>query len=182
MGRGKPACDMMPAVMNSPMNTRALSIERATAADVPLVLDLIRQLAEFEHLRDEARATEADLQEHLFGERPFAEVVIARLDSEAVGFALFFHNYSTFVGKPGLYLEDLFIRPEHRGKGFGELLLRHLARLALQRGCGRFEWSVLDWNQRAIDFYRNLGAQPMNDWTTFRVTGDALERLGREDG
>lgn len=173
-----PFLHMTPA-MNSV--SPALRIEPATAADAPLVLSLIRELAEFERLLHEARATEADLRETLFGDRPFAEVVIARLGAEAVGFALFFHNYSTFLGKPGIYLEDLFVRPEHRGKGFGELLLRHLARLAVQRGCGRFEWSVLDWNQRAIDFYKKLGAQPLNDWTTFRVSGTALEKLGRTD-
>lgn len=160
----------------------AFRIEQATPADIPLVLSLIRELAEFEHLLHEARASEADLRETLFGDRPFAEVIIGRLGSEAVGFALFFHNYSTFLGKPGIYLEDLFVRPERRGNGFGEQLLRHLARLAVQRGCGRFEWSVLDWNQPAIDFYKKLGAQPLNDWTTFRVTGDALTQLGRKDG
>jgi GNAT superfamily N-acetyltransferase len=157
-----------------------LRIEKALAADIPLVLSLIRELAEFERLLPEARATEADLRETLFGDRPFAEVVIGRVGAEAVGFALFFHNYSTFLGKPGIYLEDLFVRPAHRGKGFGEQLLRHLAQLAVQRGCGRFEWSVLDWNQQAIDFYKKLGAQPLNDWTTFRVTGDALQQLAAE--
>jgi GNAT superfamily N-acetyltransferase len=120
------------------------------------------------------------LRETLFGDRPFAEVVIGRVGSEAAAFALFFHNYSTFLGKPGIYLEDLFVRPAHRGKGFGEQLLRHLAQLAVQRGCGRFEWSVLDWNQQAIDFYKKLGAQPLSDWTTFRVTGEALQQLAGE--
>lgn len=166
--------------MNSASAT--FHIEKATPADIPLVLSLIRELAEFENLLHEARATDADLRETLFGDRPFAEVVIGRLGSAAVGFALFFHNYSTFLGKPGIYLEDLFVRPAYRGGGFGERLLRHLAQLAVQRGCGRFEWSVLDWNQRAIDFYKKLGAQPLNDWTTFRVTGEALEQLGRKDG
>lgn len=160
----------------------AFRIEKATPADLPLVLSLIRELAEFEHLLHEARATDADLRETLFCDRPFAEVVIARFGDDAVGFALFFHNYSTFLGKPGIYLEDLFVRPTYRGKGFGELLLRHLAQLAVQRGCGRFEWSVLDWNQPAIDFYKKLGAQPLNDWTTFRVTGAALEQLGGKEG
>lgn len=157
-------------------------IEKATPADIPLVLDLIRELAEFEHLLHEARATEADLRETLFCDRPFAEVLIGWLGSEAVGFALFFHNYSTFLGKPGIYLEDLFVRLAHRGKGCGERLLRYLAQLAVQRGCGRLEWSVLDWNQQAIDFCNELGAQPLYDWTTFRVTGEALEKLGRKDG
>lgn len=156
-------------------------IEKATSADIPLVLGLIRELAEFEHLLHEARATEVDLRETLFGDRPFAEVIIGWLGSEAVAFALFFHNYSTFLGKPGIYLEDLFVRPAHRGKGFGERLLRYLAQLAVQRGCGRFEWSVLDWNQQAIDFYQKLGARPLDDWTTFRVTGEALEQLGRKE-
>jgi GNAT superfamily N-acetyltransferase len=163
--------------MNSASSFR---IEQATAADIPLVLALIRELAEFERLLPEARATEADLRETLFGDRPFAEVVVGRVGSEAAGFALFFHNYSTFLGKPGIYLEDLFVRPAHRGKGFGEQLLRHLAQLAVQRGCGRFEWSVLDWNQQAIDFYKKLGAQPLSDWTTFRVTGEVLQQLAGE--
>lgn len=156
----------------------AVQISPATPADVPIIHMLIRELAAFERLLDEAQATEEQLHAGLFGSRPSAEVVIARVGEEVAGFALFFHNFSTFVGKPGLYLEDLYVRQHFRGQGCGEALLRHLARLALERGCGRFEWSVLDWNQRAIDFYKALGAQPMAEWTIFRMSGDALARLG----
>ncbi len=155
----------------------ALRITPASAADTPIILSLIRELAEFERLLNEVTATEEQLRETLFGQRPSAEVVIARVEQEVAGFALFFHNYSTFLAKPGVYLEDLFVRPKFRGQGIGEALLRHLARLAVDRGCGRLEWSVLDWNQRAIDFYKALGAQPLNDWTMFRVTGGALAKL-----
>jgi len=157
-----------------------VTISPASVTDVPLILQFIGELADFERLRHEVVATEEGLRKTLFGPRPFAEVVIARDGGEAVGFALFFHNYSTFVGKPGIYLEDLYVRQHCRGKGYGEALLRHVARLAVSRGCGRFEWSVLDWNQRAIDFYKKLGARPMQEWTIFRVTGEALERLGSE--
>ena len=152
-------------------------IAPASPADLNLVIALIRELAEFEHLADQVRIDPEQLAAHLFGERRYAEAVIARVGAEAVGFALYFHNYSTFMGRPGLYLEDLFVRAEFRGHGYGEALLRHLARVAVERGCGRFEWSVLDWNQRAIDFYRKLGAVPMDEWTVFRVSGVALERL-----
>lgn len=160
----------------------SLHIEPATPADVPLILQLIRELAEFEHLAHEVRADEQALSEGLFGARAYAEVLIARCGEEPVGFALFFHNFSTFVGKPGIYLEDLYVRREHRGFGVGERLLRRVAELAVERSCGRFEWSVLDWNQRAIEFYKKLGAQPMSEWTIFRVTGEALENLaGKPD-
>ena len=144
---------------------------------MPLIVDLIRDLAEFERLADQVCVDPALLREHLFGPRPYAECVIAWSGAEAAGFALLFHNYSTFVGRPGLYLEDLFVRPAFRGHGYGEALLRHLARTAIDRGCGRLEWSVLDWNQRAIDFYRKLGAVPMDEWTVFRVSGEALAQL-----
>ena len=154
-----------------------IRIEAATPADVPIIHTLIRELAAFERLLDEAKATEAQLHDGLFGPRPSAEVVIARAGDEVAGFALFFHNYSTFVGKPGLYLEDLYVRQHFRGQGCGGTLLRYLARLAVERGCGRFEWSVLDWNQRAIDFYKSLGAQPLAEWTIFRISGDSLTRL-----
>jgi len=156
-----------------------LVIEPAKIGDVPLLLGLIRELAEFERLLDEVVATEARLEHALFGARPCAEVIIGRVAAEPVGFALFLQNFSTFLAQPGLYLEDLYVRPSFRGRGYGEALLRHLARLAVQRGYGRFEWAVLDWNQRAVDFYRKLGARPLDDWTTFRVTGDALARLAR---
>jgi GNAT superfamily N-acetyltransferase len=155
----------------------SLRIAPATAADTPIILSLIRELAEFERLLDEVTATEEQLRETLFGQRRSAEVVIARVEDEVAGFALFFHNYSTFLAKPGIYLEDLFVRPKFRGQGTGEALLKHLAQLAVDRGCGRLEWSVLDWNQRAIDFYKALGANPLDDWTMFRVTGAALTKL-----
>lgn len=162
---------------------RMLSIRPATVADVAQILSFIRELAEYEKLAHAAVATEADLRETLFGARPCAEVLVAEWTAEGAtspaGFALFFHNYSTFLGKPGLYLEDLFVRPAFRQKGIGAALLGHLARLAVARGCGRFEWAVLDWNEPAIGFYRKLGALPQEEWTTFRVTGDALAALAR---
>lgn len=157
-----------------------LQITPATPADLPVILQLIRELAEFERLLDQVQATEEQLHQGLFGPRPSAEVIMARLQpsGEIAGFALFFHNFSTFLAKPGIYLEDLYVRQKHRGQGYGEALLRELARLALERNCGRLEWSVLDWNHRAIDFYKSLGAVPMDEWTLYRVTGPALERLG----
>jgi GNAT superfamily N-acetyltransferase len=156
-------------------------IRPAAEADVPLILRFIRELAEYERLLHEVVATEERLRETLFGARPAAEVVIAEdADGEALGFALFFHNYSTFLARPGIYLEDLYVRPEARGRGAGRALLAHLARLAKERGCGRLEWWVLDWNESAIRFYRSLGAQPMDDWTVFRLTGDDLARLADE--
>ncbi|MEZ4651623.1 MAG: GNAT family N-acetyltransferase [Candidatus Eisenbacteria bacterium] len=202
---------------NSPeRGLRSYRIRFAVERDVPVVLRLIRDLAEYEKLAHEVISTEDDLRRTLFGPRPYAEVVLAEsvvpestaefaaesaevsttaesavaseVDSgsgpgvspSVLGFALFFHNYSTFLGKPGLYLEDLFVRPECRGLGVGAGLLRHLARLAKERGCGRFEWSVLDWNQPAIDFYRRLGAERMENWRIFRVTGKALDELAGE--
>ena len=158
-----------------------LALRPATVADVALVLAFIRDLAEYERLAHEVVATEPLLRETLFGERPGAEVVIAELDGEPVGFALFFHNFSTFLGRPGLYLEDLFVRPAARGHGVGRALLARLAAIAVARGCGRFEWAVLDWNEPAIGFYRRLGAVPLDDWTVQRVTGEALHRLAAED-
>jgi GNAT superfamily N-acetyltransferase len=160
-----------------------IRIKPAVPADVPIILQLIRELAEFERLLHEVQATEEQLREQLFGARPGAEVVIARLRDEVAGFALFFYNFSTFLAKPGIYLEDLYVRAKFRGQGCGEALLRHLARTALERNCGRLEWSVLDWNVRAIDFYKSLGAVPMDQWTVHRVTGDALVKLaGKESG
>jgi len=157
----------------------SLHIEPATPADVPMILQLIRELAEFERLLHEVTATEEQLRENLFGPRPNAEVIMGRLPGgEVVGFALYFHNFSTFLAKPGIYLEDLYVRQQYRGRGYGELLLRRLAGIALERDCGRLEWSVLDWNQRAIDFYKSLGAAPMHEWTIYRVTGSALQKLG----
>ena len=147
---------------------------------MPLVLALIRELAEYERLAHEVSATEADIREALFGPVSGAEAVIAMVGERPAGFALYFHNFSTFAGKRGLYLEDLYVRPEHRGRGVGRRLLRHLARLARERGCRRFEWSVLDWNEPAIRFYRRIGAAPMDGWTVYRVSGDALDRLADE--
>lgn len=156
----------------------SLAIAPATAADVPTVLTLIRELAEYERLLHEVVATEEMVRNALFGPKPVAECVIARSDGAPAGFALFFHNYSTFLARPGLYLEDLYVRPDYRGQGLGEALLRHLAHLAVERGCGRMEWAVLDWNKRAIEFYERMGARGVKEWTIFRVTGEALARLG----
>jgi GNAT superfamily N-acetyltransferase len=156
------------------------AIRPATADDVPLILSLIRELAGYEKLAHEVTARDADLHESLFGARPGAEVVIAERDGDVAGYALFFHNYSTFLGKRGLYLEDLFVRPAFRGRGIGKQLLSRLAKIAVDRGCARFEWAVLDWNESAIGFYRGLGAVPMHDWTVMRLTGEALERLAAE--
>ena len=149
----------------------------ATERDIPLVLSFIRKLAEYEKLSHQVVATEDLLREGLFGPRPVAEVVLAYLDSQPVGFALFFHNFSTFVGRPGVYLEDLFVEPAHRGGGVGKALLAHVANLAVERGCGRFEWAVLDWNTPAIDFYAAMGAEFLDEWRNVRVTGDALKKL-----
>lgn len=163
--------------MTNPAEPRLRS---ATEDDVPLILSFIEELAEYERLRHEVVATEASLRETLFGPRRYAEVVIAELEGEAVGFALFFHNYSTFLGRPGLYLEDLYVRPEARGRGIGRRLLVHLAGIARDRGCGRMEWWVLDWNESAIRFYRSLGARAMDEWTVFRLTGPEIEALAAE--
>ena len=149
-------------------------IRPATPADVPVILDFIQQLAEYEHLRHACVATEAELAETLFGPRPYAETLIAEAEGQPVGLALFFHNYSTFRARPGIYLEDLFVLPAHRGHGHGKALLQALAKLAVERRCARLEWSVLDWNTPSIDFYKALGAEPQSDWTTFRLTGEAL--------
>lgn len=163
------------------METGALGadfrIEKADERHAPLILSFIRELAEYERLSHEVVATEAALRETLFGERPPAEVIIGYYHNAPVCFALFFHNYSTFLGRRGLYLEDLYVKPQWRGKGIGRAMLVYLARLARERNCGRFEWAVLDWNEPAINFYKNLGARAMDDWTTFRLTGEALERL-----
>jgi GNAT superfamily N-acetyltransferase len=142
-----------------------------------LILEMIRALAEYERMSDQVTATEAGLREALFGARPGAEVLMAYVDDRPAGFALFFHNFSTFLGRHGLYLEDLFVVPGQRGGGVGKRLLVELARIAVERGCGRFEWSVLDWNEPAIGFYKRLGAQPMEEWTIFRLAGDGLRRL-----
>ncbi len=157
--------------------TSVIAIRTAAPRDAALILAFIRELAEYEKLSDDVVADEAGLAEQLFGEHPRAEVLIAEVDGEAAGFALFFHNFSTFLGKPGLYLEDLYVRPAFRGHGLGKRLMVRLAQTALERGCGRFEWWVLDWNTPAINFYRSLGAVGMDEWTVQRVTGDALRTL-----
>lgn len=162
------------------MTTTQTLIRPATPADAALIANLIRELAEYEQLLHECQATAENIGLSLFGPRPQAECVIAELDGTAVGFALFFHNYSTFLAKPGLYLEDLFVRPAARGKGVGKAALIHLAQLAVTRGCGRFEWSVLDWNAPAIAFYESLGAKAQNEWTIYRVAGEALNRLAAQ--
>lgn len=150
----------------------------AVRADVPLILTFIRELADYEGMLDEVVADEATLEEWLFDRRA-AEVVFALEEGREVGFALFFHNFSTFLGRSGVYLEDLYVRPEHRGKGYGKALLKRLARIALERGCGRLEWWCLDWNRPSIDFYLSMGAEPMGDWTVYRVAGEALAELAR---
>jgi GNAT superfamily N-acetyltransferase len=157
----------------------SLRIDVATRDDVPTILALVRELAEFEQLAHEVVATEAQVADALFGPRRVIECALARVDGAVAGFALWFHNYSTFLGRAGIYLEDLYVRPQHRGRGIGKALLVHLAGLAVERGCGRMEWSVLDWNARAIEFYRALGARPVDGWTVYRLTGEALQRVGR---
>jgi GNAT superfamily N-acetyltransferase len=152
-------------------------IRTATETDVPVILSLIRELAEYERAPDAVLATEAGLREVLFGSKPSAEVLLALANGEPLGFAVFFHNFSTWLGRPGLYLEDLFVRPAVRGKGYGRALLERLAQIAQERRCGRMEWAVLDWNEPAIQFYRKLGAEPMNEWTVFRLTEEGIAKL-----
>ena len=159
---------------------KRFEIRPAAPADIPLILQLIRDLATYERAPNDVTATEKDLAEVLFGENPSAQVRLAFEGETPVGFAVFFHNFSTWLGRPGLYLEDLFVKPEHRGKGYGRALLVDLARIARQRGCGRMEWAVLDWNDPAIQFYRKLGAQPMDEWTVFRLTGDGIGKLAEQ--
>jgi GNAT superfamily N-acetyltransferase len=159
------------------MSSENFMIRSATIADVTAILELIRALATYERAPNEVTATEKDLAEVLFGEKPAAEVLLVFEDKRAVGFALFFHNFSTWLGRPGLYLEDLFVRPEDRGKGYGRALLIELAKIARDRRCGRMEWAVLDWNEPAIKFYRKLGAKPMDEWTVFRLTRDGIAKL-----
>ena len=162
------------------MHIGAVSLRPAVREDVPLILELICELAEYERLRDSVVADAATLTESLFGGKPEAEVVIAEWRGEPAGFALYFHNFSTFMGRRGLYLEDLFVRPRFRGHGIGRVLMRYLARLALERNCGRFEWAVLEWNEPAIRFYRAIGAQGIDDWRIQRMTGPAIESLAAE--
>jgi GNAT superfamily N-acetyltransferase len=160
--------------MNSPDKLR---IRPATADDVPIILQLIRDLATYERAPDQVTATEEQLHQVLFGKKPAAEVRLGFENEAPVGFAVFFHNFSTWLGKPGLYLEDLFVKPEHRGKGYGRALLVDLAKIARERDCGRMEWAVLDWNEPAIEFYGKLAAEPMNEWTVFRLTQDGISKL-----
>jgi GNAT superfamily N-acetyltransferase len=152
-------------------------LRSATEHDVPLIVRFIRELAEYERLAHECVATEESVRETLFGARPYAEVIVAEEGGEPAGFALFFHNYSTFLARPGIYLEDLYVRPEMRGRGVGKALLIRLAQIAEERNCGRLEWAVLNWNEDAIRFYRSLGAAPQDEWTVYRVTGEALRNL-----
>jgi GNAT superfamily N-acetyltransferase len=163
----------------NPTPAASITIRHATVDDVPLILSFIRGLADYEKLLDAVKATEEMLRDTLFGAKPAAEVLIAEDDGAPVGFALFFENYSTFLAQRGIYLEDLFVVPEARGRGVGRVLLQRLAALALERGCGRLEWAVLDWNTPAIGFYKRMGAVPMDDWTVNRLTGPALERMAR---
>jgi GNAT superfamily N-acetyltransferase len=156
-----------------------LRIVPAVESDIPVILEMIRGLAEYEKLTHLVTATELQLRMTLFGDRPAAEVLLARVDLECAGFALFFPNYSTFLAKPGIYLEDLYVKPHARGKGIGFALLSRLAEIAVQRGCGRMEWEVLDWNEPSIQFYKRLGAVPMEAWTRFRLDGDELKQLGK---
>lgn len=155
-----------------------LTFRYATENDVSLILQFIQALADYEKMSDQVVATESLLKEWIF-EKQKAEVLFAVAENKEVGFALFFHNFSTFLGKAGIYLEDLFVLPEYRGKGYGKAILKKLASITLERGCGRLEWSCLNWNQPSIDFYLSLGAEPMSDWTVYRITGDTLTRLGK---
>jgi GNAT superfamily N-acetyltransferase len=152
-------------------------IRHAEESDVPLILRFVKDLAEYEKLSHEVQAKEADYRRNLFGEKQFAEVIIGEYHSEPVGYGLYFYNFSTFTGKPGIYLEDLYVKPEERGKGFGTALLSYLAKLAIDKECSRFEWAVLDWNESSIDFYESLGATLMKDWITTRIDGEKLVKL-----
>jgi GNAT superfamily N-acetyltransferase len=154
-----------------------VKIKHAVKKDVPLILSFIKELAEYEHLSKSVTATDKILSKNLFGRKKVAETLIAYLDGKPAGFAVFFHNFSTFLGKPGIYLEDLFVKPEFRGKGIGKRLFVEVARIAKNRDCGRLEWSVLNWNKPAIDFYKKLGAKPLSEWTMYRITGSALGKL-----
>ena len=156
------------------------TIRAATESDAAIILDLIKDLAEYERLSHEVEATADDIRKSLFGDRAVAEALIGEVDGLAISFALFFYNFSTFLGKPGIYLEDLYVKPQYRSNGFGRRMLAHIARLAIERNCGRFEWSVLDWNEPAIRTYDRLNARPMKEWLLYRLTGEALDQLAQE--
>ena len=162
--------------------TSNFMIRTGTEEDAPVIFSLIKELAEYEHLAHEVVASVDDIRRTLFGERPFAETLIGEYGDLPISFALFFYNFSTFIGKPGIYLEDLYVQPEHRGKGFGSKMLAHIAALARERNCGRFEWSVLNWNTPAIRTYEKLGATPMEEWILYRLSGEALDRLADKKG
>ena len=166
--------------MQTQTSLQEFSIREAVEQDVPLLLSFIRELAVYEKMLDDVVATEESLRESLFSGRRVAEALIGEWEGRPVAFAVYFHNFSTFLGRPGLYLEDLYVKPEMRGKGIGKAMLAYLANLAKERRCGRFEWAVLDWNEPAIGFYRSLGAVPMDEWTVFRITGEALDKLAGE--
>lgn len=158
-----------------------MPLRPATEADIDTIIELIHGLAEYEHEPDAVQLDRDEFASHLFGAKPYAEVILAETgEGASAGFALFFHNFSTWTGKPGIHLEDLFVRPEHRGHGYGKALLVELARIAVQRDCGRLEWAVLDWNTPSIDFYKSLGAVPMDEWTTYRLAGETLATLGNQ--
>ena len=161
-------------------NPPEFTVRAATENDVAIILSLIKDLAEYEHLSHEVQATAKGIRQSLFGERPVAEALIGEYAGAAVSFALFFYNFSTFLGKPGIYLEDLYVKPQYRSNGFGRRMLAHIARLAKERNCGRFEWSVLDWNEPAIRTYDKLNAKPMKEWILYRLTGEALDQLAQE--
>ena len=164
------------------MATSNFMIRPAIEEDAAIIYSLIKELAEYEHLSHEVTASVNDIRKTLFGNRPFAEILIGEYEGHPISFALFFYNYSTFLGKPGIYLEDLYVQPEHRGKGFGSKMLAHIAALAKERNCGRFEWSVLNWNTPAIRTYEKLGATPMKEWILYRLSGGALDRLANKKG
>jgi len=163
--------------MSLPTNIHHFSLRIAEAEDIPLILDFIRKLADYERLSHEVVATEEDLEKYLFGQEKVAEVILGYEGEVSVAFALFFHNFSTFLGKPGIYLEDLFVLEEYRGKGYGKTLLTYLAKLAMERDCGRLEWAVLDWNEPSIEFYKSLGATLLKEWIVNRVSGESLAKL-----
>ena len=159
------------------MKTKTFTIRAATIVDVPIILELIRALATYERAPNEVTATEDQLIDVLFGKKPAAEVLLAFEDDTPIGFAVFFRNFSTWLGRSGLYLEDLFVKPEHRGKGYGRALLVHLGKIAHERGCGRMEWAVLNWNEPAVEFYKKLGAKPLDEWKIFRLNREGIARL-----